>query len=463
MDIKSGIEMDEKQISGEGLITNDSTEKIWKKDATSLEEQVVRLKNELYLEKELVKKLKRTQEDWGHLIAKVQPTIKTLSAQIKELQINLHLKNQELTNVLQSLSSGLIVTDLKGNILTFNRAAVAITGIEKEEALGQPINSQFQYSILPETLDENAFKSISQDYHQQFVYSKPDGEEIIIESSTTMMESDESERQGVIINLNDITQLRKLEEEAERKNRLTAMGEIAMQVAHEIRNPLGSIELFVSMMKMDFPEDSNEMELVQHITSAVRSMNHIISNLLEYAKPRPIALDSLDIHYLLTDFVNFVRFSAEQHAIEIQMDLTAKNHEIRGNGELVKQVFHNLFVNACQAMPEGGVLTISTKNREETDPVLLERFHNSFILERRTLPVINVSFEDTGKGMSEEIKKKVCDPFFTTREQGTGLGLSIVQNTMVSHKGTVLVDSALNTGTRVSLLFPQSGKQSFQD
>ncbi len=89
------------------------------------------------------------------------------------------------------------------------------------------------------------------------------------------------QRLGIIINLADVTILKKLEDEAERKNRLTAMGQISMQVAHEIRNPLGSIELFISMMKKDFHENSNEMELMNHIISAIQSMNHIISNLFK--------------------------------------------------------------------------------------------------------------------------------------------------------------------------------------
>ena len=424
-------------------------------DHEYLEKQVKKLKSELYFERELVTKLKQTQEEWSELVEKVQPAIKALSAKITELKTNLHLKNQELSNVLQSLSSGLIVTDLKGVIRTFNRAAVAITGIEKADAVGKRINKLLGYYILPESLDEDVLEKINLDYHQQFTLKRADERDIIIDSSTTLMKSDKNEKEGIIINLVDITQLKRLEEEAERKNRLIAMGEIAMQVAHEIRNPLGSIELFVSMMRMDFEENSNELELAQHITSAARGMNHIISNLLEYTKPRPIVLEDVDIHNELNDFVEFSTFAARQLNITINLDLKAEEYRTPGNKELIKQIFHNLFVNACQAMPEGGNLMLLTENVIEKDPVILERFNNSPMLKSKSLRLIKITFEDTGKGISGEVKKKIFDPFFTTREQGTGLGLSVVYKTMRSHGGTIMVDSELNKGTRIVLLFPR--------
>ena len=415
-------------------------------------QQIANLKNELYLEKELVKKLKQTQEDWSELIEKVQPTIEALSGKIKELKINLHLKNQELNNVLQSLSNGLIVTDLEGRIQTFNRAAAHLTGLTKENAMGQAINDLMQVEVIPELDETDLVDSIEKGYERQFNFQQDNGAVIILKTNTTLMKSEDAELQGIIINMVDITHLKKLEEEAERKNRLTAMGEIAMQVAHELRNPLGSIELFLSMMRMDLDEDSETMSLVRHITSATRNMNHIISNLLEYTKPRPIVLDEVAVHDLLHEFVDFSSFSAEQLNIEMMLSLDAESDGILGNVELLNQVFHNLFVNACQAMPEGGVLEITSDSYWENDPVILERFNHQ--VQKNRQQMLKVVFKDSGKGMTEETKKKIFDPFYTTREQGTGLGLSIVHNTMASHGGTILVHSQVDKGTEVSLLFP---------
>ena len=439
----------------EDLILEQKKSVTEQKKPVTLEEQVETLKKELFLEKNLTKILLKKQTEWAQLVESLNPTIEVLGNKIKTLQNDLHLKNQELTNILQSLSGGIIVTDLYGKVLRFNRAAVAITGITESNALGAEVNDLLDQMILPDLKNDDAIDRISQNFNQQFIYNKPDGIDIIVDSSTTLMESDESEKQGIIINMNDITQLKKLEEEAERKNRLTAMGEIAMQVAHEIRNPLGSIELFVSMMKIDFSEDSNEMELVQHIISATKSMNHIISNLLEYTKPRPITLEELEINKILDEFLDFARFSAEQQSIQVKYDSSNEDFNIKGNKELIKQVCHNIFVNAYQAMLDGGILKISVKKYNESDPVILERLSNSFVQKEKSVSIIKVMFEDNGKGMSDEIRKRIFDPFYTTREMGTGLGLSIVYKTMASHGGTIEVSSVLKKGTKISLLFPE--------
>ena len=176
---------------------------------TNLEEQIVELRKELYKEKAQIQFFMKRQKEWKQFIDSINPTIEVLGTKIKTLQNDLHLKNQELTNVLQSLSNGLIVTDLKARIQTFNRAAVAITGINKEFAIGEEINDLLKIQVLPELLDDESFESINEGYHQQFRYTRSDGTEIIIDSSTTLMKSDEDENQGVIINLTDITQLKR--------------------------------------------------------------------------------------------------------------------------------------------------------------------------------------------------------------------------------------------------------------
>ena len=399
--------------------------------------------------------LARAFEAFNSSIEKLRAYQLKLEEQIRELKHELEVKNQELTNILQSLPSGLIVTDLAGRILNFNRSAGAITGIERDAAMGAEINALMGHAVLPHPLDDEALSLISNGYGQRFKITK-DADTRTLETDTTLTVSEDGQRLGIIINLSDTTLIDRLKEEAERKRRLAAMGEIAMQVAHEVRNPLGSIELFVSMMKKDAAPGSDELEMIEHILGATRSMNHIISNLLEYTRPRPVELDLIDLHEILTDFVGFANHYANAQGVVISFLPEAENPRIQGNKELLKQVFLNIFMNACQAMEEesGGSFTIHTFSYVERDPLVLQRFQGR-VLGPEGLQVLRIALRDTGKGMTEEVKRKLFDPFFTTREQGTGLGMSIVYKTIASHGGTILVHSELGSGSEFSLLFPQ--------
>jgi len=394
-------------------------------------------------------------ETFNRSIEKLRGYQVKLQDQVATLNTELQAKNQELTNVLLSLKSGLIVTDLKGHIQTFNRAAVSITGLSSDQAIGQEINALLGQSFLPSPLNKKAFARLAQQEPQEIEHQHPDGHRILLEVSSTLIESEKGETEGVILNLTDITLLKRLQNEAERKNRLAAMGEISMQVAHEVRNPLGSIELFVSMMKKDFAEDSGESELLNHITSAIHSMNHIISNLLEYSRPKPIQLEAFDLSPLLSDFVNFCQHTASQGMVELQFTEPQEPFVIKGNQQLVKQVWLNIFMNACQAMDEGGDLYIEALAYQETDPLVLDRLPQQVKGSQESRRLIRVSFKDTGKGMSAETCKRLFDPFFTTREQGTGLGMSIAMKTLASHGGAIEVHSKLGQGTQIDLLFPE--------
>ncbi len=410
-------------------------------------------------------------ETFNSSIEKLRLYQMKLEGRIQELTTELHVKNRELTNILQSLSTGLVVTSLDGKIKIFNRATSAITGISEEEAKGKKLNELMGFEILPSEVNEEALQTIEEGLNCKFQYKKlsgqkesgnksgSEGELITLEGSTTLMRSEADQNLGVIVNLTDVTMIDRLKEDAERKRRLAAMGEIAMQVAHEVRNPLGSIELFVSMMKKDALEGSEELDLMEHVLSATRSMNHIISNLLEYTRPKPIGLDIIEVHDLLKEFVKFSQHFANSQSIEIHTDLGAEESHIKGNKELLKQVFLNIFMNGTQAMDEeGGDFTVSTVNYNETDPIVLKRFTGR-IIDERGLDLFRITFKDTGKGMSEEVRSKLFEPFYTTREQGTGLGMSIVHKTLASHGGVILVTSKLGEGTSLHLLFPQVTEQ----
>ena len=238
----------------------------------------------------------------------------------------------------------------------------------------------------------------------------------------------------------NLAQIKKLEQQANRTGRLAAMGEIAVKIAHEIRNPLGSIELFASVLQKDLEEHEDLKMLAEHISSGVRSINNIISNLLLFIKPEQTPeMKVLDIHDSLKDSLFFAEHMINTHkSIELITRFASQPLNIYGDPELLSQVSLNLILNAIQAMTDGGRLTIATRKLNEQ--------HGTGIAEIR--------FSDTGCGIPSENLSKIFDPFFTTKKRGTGLGLTIVHNITQVHGGSVDISSSPGYGADCIVTFP---------
>lgn len=237
----------------------------------------------------------------------------------------------------------------------------------------------------------------------------------------------------------EIERMKSLEEQADRNSRLTAMGELAVKIAHEIRNPLGSIELFTSILQREITDD-NHKNLLEHISSGIKNLNHVISNLLTFTKqPNPI-FKYFDVHKFLDDLLQFSKFLLNNNKIRLEKEYSPILPSGWGDEELLKQVFLNLILNAVQSMPKGGVLKVKTGAGEKLKD-------NTQFLEIKII--------DTGDGITEDNLKKIFNPFFTTRERGTGLGLAIVHNIIELHKGIIEVESKVGMGTAFTILLPQ--------
>jgi signal transduction histidine kinase len=219
---------------------------------------------------------------------------------------------------------------------------------------------------------------------------------------------------------------------AKRTEKLAAMGEMAANIAHEIRNPLGSIELFASLARKETTDRKNQERLMQ-IISSVKSMDNRISNLLLFARRPNPAMRSLRLHRILDDVLHFTRQVTERDGIVLRERFSARDPLVRGDAEMLKQVFLNIILNALQSMPEGGRLTIATAQRETA--------------------TVEISFSDTGAGIPEENLRRIFDPLFSTRERGAGLGLAIVHNLVDLHGGAIEVESGAG-GTVFTVSLP---------
>ena len=385
----------------------------------------------------------------------VEKYYQNLENQVRALDIELKYKNEELERnlkekdasesylhcILNSLTAGVIVIDRKNRITSFNRAAEQLTGFKAMRAMGKTLKYVFESDFFEE-LDLHLLSVAETGEAVQFeteMHVKKGNRYVSV--CISPLQNKEGEKHGIALTLQDITRMKRLEERANRAGRLAAMGEMAANIAHEIRNPLGSIELFASLLKKDLENLPDAKALVEHISSGVTSINNIVSNMLLFIKPQQMPdFKVLDIEQLINDSLCFTDHMIRSiNSINVVTEFLPSSLTVYGDRELLKQVVLNIVLNAIQAMPGGGRLVISVKRIKTRpgDPDLAE-----------------IKFADTGKGISKADIPMVFDPFFSTKKKGTGLGLAIVHNIVKLHNGTIDISSTKGKGTVCVIRLP---------
>ena len=396
--------------------------------------------------KEELEILSQAFQTFNEATQQLQDSYDDLKERVKLLDLELAKKNQELeknltekeevknylNNILESLTTGVIVIDKQGSITTFNKTAGLITGLTPESCLGKPLKDLFHDDLF-ENMVSRLAKTGGSPLSVDREISTATGSRIHIQASASPVLDPDDAQIGSLLIVKDMTRIRHLEIEAQRNQRLRAMGEMAAGIAHEIRNPLGSIELFASLLKKDVEADEEKFKLVEHIRSGVKNMDRIISTLLLYAKsPRP-SQQKCDTHQMLDTLLTGSSDIVIPDNIKILRNFEENDAWVNGDQELLKQVFGNLIRNAVQAMPQGGKLTLTT--RKVSAPSNLSEVNN----DHRQFITITVS--DTGPGIPPDHLVKIFNPFFSTKDKGTGLGLSISHNIIKAHQGTIDAES----------------------
>ncbi len=345
--------------------------------------------------------------------------------------------------IIESIRSGLITTDLDGKIYTFNAAAVEITGHRAEQMNGKSIFSLFGNIRTP--IEYSLYSTVSGEHPPRFETDcmTPDGFAVRIGYHISPLFAKAGETTGLIISFQDLTDIRSMEENIRRKDRLAAVGRVAAGLAHEIRNPLGAMRGAIQVMQLNMPPESSQTSLMEIILRESDRLNKIITNFLTYARPRVSNFSEIDVRESINDtFALLVHSPDILDHHELETDLPENPVLISADSTQLKQIFWNLARNALGAMPEGGKLTIGLQE----------------INDHR----IRIVFEDTGCGMSPEQVEKLFEPFSDSTTGGTGLGLSIVYQIVRDHNGTINVRSRENDGTTITVELPTEIKnQSF--
>jgi len=333
--------------------------------------------------------------------------------------------------VVSNLPVGLMVMGSDGKIAFINRAAEKITGIEPDEALGKAPGQIFPLEISTIIDDFPGNKTIlEQDL--ECTFSGKHTTSLSVTASRIVNRAGGLVA-GILI-LRDLTEVRRLQEEVRRKEKLAALGGLAAGVAHEIRNPLSSIKGLASFFGSKFPEGSEDREAATVMIGEVDRLNRTISELLEFARPSELKLKPTNLNQLLEHSVRLVRQDAETKGIEINLTNDEPLPEALLDPDRFSQCLLNLFLNAIQAMEAGGRLSVKSRPGPEK--------------------TLQIAVADTGKGIERRGMQKIFDPYFTTKPTGTGLGLAIVHKIVEAHEGWIEVRSNPGQGTVFTISIP---------
>lgn len=389
----------------------------------------------------------RLTDSYQKLSEEFQDTTKQLSIKnddlIKKVS-QLDVITRYLHNILNSISHGIMFIDLNGIISTYNGAAEAILEKDNLDVLYSSFwdhfpDDQFGFSIgealstrqAPETVFttiETPSKKVKElEIHTSFVLKNDD--------SVQKTEEDYMEViQGMIIVIRDRTEINNLRRQANRNDRMKELGEIAASVAHEIRNPLGGIKGFASLLHRDLSHSPQLQQMADHIITGAENLNRLVSDVLNYSRPLQLRREPTDLVRLAEDLKHAFEADYRDHP-PISFEIKSKSSHISApiDRQLMYAALLNLIVNAIQAMPQGGALKIE-------------------ITEELGQAIITVS--DTGIGIPEDNFEKIFSPFFTTKTNGNGFGLAEVHKVIAAHEGTISVTSEVGKWTLFTIKIP---------
>ncbi len=357
---------------------------------------------------------------------------RSLSSQAEELR---ELKDYN-ENVLESLDSGIVVLGLDGEITSWNRSMETLYGRKRQDVRGRPLAEVFPdkfMEALRGTLDLGNQGEIAHIYKLHLPSS--DGRSLMVNVSVAPFQSGAAEQSGTILIIDDVTARARLEEQLQHTEKMASVGLLAAGVAHEMNTPLAGISSYTQLLRGQMEETDSRSELLDKIEKQSFRAAKIVNSLLNFSRSSGTEFEQVDVNKALVDVLSLVEHQMSGSRIRVRRELAEDLPSIRGNENRIQQVFFNLILNARDAMPRGGWLTLVTY--ADTDTVVIE-------------------VKDTGHGIRRDHIRRIYDPFFTTKGigRGTGLGLSVSYGIVQEHGGAIFVDSTPGQGTKFQVALP---------
>jgi two-component system, NtrC family, sensor histidine kinase PilS len=375
----------------------------------------------------------------GYLSGFLAEQTKKSRAELKETRLDLDKLEILHESIINSITSGLIVLDDKEHVILFNPTAGKILGIHAPQISGLPLASalpvfrQYVQSVL------KIRPSVNIPPFMDIPYQTPDGAKVYLRLSISPLRYLSSGK-GKIIVFQDVTEIKRIEENMKKVEGLALVGEMAAGIAHEIRNPMASISGSIEVLKESLVRDSTETRLMAIVSREIDRLNQLVSDFLIFARPKETKWRTFDLNRVITDslelFKNGQCWNENVNVIKHFNDSVM----IESDPDQIKQVLWNLFLNACEAMPNGGALDIVTQ----------------WVFEgpESSSKNVSITIRDTGNGFDSKTLPKLFTPFFTTKEGGSGLGLATVKRIVDQLQGTVSGGNYPHGGAEIVIILP---------
>ena len=371
-----------------------------------------------------------------------------LAVAIENAELFTEVQNAKIYNetLLQSLTSGVIAVGTDERITVFNNEAGEICALNSEEMIDCKVDD------LPEALREPlrmALESGQSQVNHEMVLTSGD-EALVIRASASIFHGEDRKVLGALMVLTDITSLKRLELQIRRSDRLASLGTLSAGMAHEIKNPLVSIKTFAQLLPERYQDSDFRETFSNLIGHEIERIDTLVNQLLRFARPAKPILKPMHVHEIVQKALQLVDHRMYQKQIKLTRLFDANVDTIRADPDQLEQVFLNFFINAMDAMKNGGELTVRTEiGSDEEWAAALNQVNGG-----DTHDVLRITIRDTGEGIRGEDLAHVFDPFFTTKDHGTGLGLSVVHGIIQEHGGQIEVESEPQKGTAFHILLP---------
>jgi PAS domain S-box-containing protein len=343
-------------------------------------------------------------------------------------------------SIVESINVGLLAVDLDGHVTHCNSALEEMLGLSRDEAIGRRVEDLFAEEFtetLRQVLGPGKWQLTELRHIYKLHTATRVGRSLVVNIALAPLRTDANDRTGALVVLEDVTARIRLEEQLQQREKLSSIGLLAAGVAHEVNTPLTGVSSYTQMLLGMLPETDPKHALLQKVRRQADRASNIVNNLLNFSRTGSATeFVEVDVHRVLDDTLQLLETQLHRNQIEIERCYDPELPMALGNAGKLQQVFTNLILNARDAIPEGGRITLFTA---ATD--------------RETI-VIEVA--DTGIGIAPENVAKIYDPFYTTKGvgRGTGLGLAVSYGIVQEHSGHISVESTPGRGTTFRITLP---------